>query len=144
GVPDVTGVWCHPAGGSRMIIVLSIKQRFAGHARQAATIASQCRAGAYLCRFVIVVDDDIDPSDTYNVLWAMASRTDPQQDIDIMRKCWSSKTDPLIRKESTSYFNSRAIIDACRPFDWIDEFPPVSESSPELCKRITEKFGKYL
>ena len=34
GVPDVKGVWCHPAGG-RFLTVVSIKQRYPGHARQA-------------------------------------------------------------------------------------------------------------
>ena len=47
GVPDVKGVWCHPAGG-RFLTVVSIKQRYPGHARQAGMIASQCRSGAYL------------------------------------------------------------------------------------------------
>ena len=44
--------------------------------------------------FVIVVDEDIDPSDSYDVLWAMATRTDPEKDIDVVRQAWGSKVDP--------------------------------------------------
>ncbi len=43
---------------------------------------------------VIVVDEDIDPSDSYDVLWAMATRTDPEKDIDVVRQAWGSKVDP--------------------------------------------------
>ena len=53
--------------------VLAIKQRYPGHARQAALIASQCRSGAYLGRYVIVVDDDIDITNTEEVIWAISS-----------------------------------------------------------------------
>jgi len=45
-------------------------------------------------------------------------------------------------------FSSRAIIDACRPYDWIADFPPVAESSPEIRKEVADKwqdiiFGDY-
>ncbi|MBI2369568.1 MAG: UbiD family decarboxylase [Deltaproteobacteria bacterium] len=71
GVPDVKGVWQHQAGGSRLFTVIAIKQRYPGHARQAAVCAAQCHAGAYLGRFTVVVDDDIDISNTDDVLWAI-------------------------------------------------------------------------
>ena len=76
GVPDVQAVWAHPSGG-RFMTVLAISQRYPGHARQAAMIASQCRSGAYLGRYVIVVDDDIDITNTEEVIWAISSRSDP-------------------------------------------------------------------
>jgi hypothetical protein len=36
-------------------------------------------------------------------------------------------------------FNSRAVIDACRPFEWMKDFPPVAESSPELKEKIRQE-----
>ncbi|MCL5960021.1 MAG: UbiD family decarboxylase, partial [Chloroflexi bacterium] len=48
GVPDVTGVWCHAVGGARLLVAISIKQRYPGHARQAGHVAAMCHAGAYL------------------------------------------------------------------------------------------------
>jgi len=140
GVADVRGVWAHECGGGRMLIVVAIKQRFCGHSRQAAAIAAQCQAASYMNRFVIVVDEDIDPTNLEEVMWALCTRTDPATDIEIMKKAWGSKVDPMRREPGPTY-NSRAIIDACRPFDWIEEFPQVAELSCELKEQIMKKWG---
>jgi UbiD family decarboxylase len=140
GVPEVRGVWCHEAGGARMLTIVSIKQRFAGHARMAGFVASQIREGAYAGRYVIVVDDDIDPSNTNDVLWAMSTRSDPANDIDFIRRAWSTALDPMVRPGSEAMINSRGIIDACRPYEWMDEFPEVAESSQELQAQVREKW----
>jgi UbiD family decarboxylase len=62
GLPGVTGVWCHEAGGGRLFNIIAIKQAYAGHAKQAAPLAAGVHAGNYINRFVVVVDDDIDPT----------------------------------------------------------------------------------
>lgn len=143
GVPDVRGVWTPGSGGSRLIIVVAIKQRFLGHARQAGHVASMCRAGAYLGRYVIVVDEDINPYDINDVMWAMATRSDPSTSIDFINRAWSGPLDPVIRK-GQSFGNSRAIIDCTRPFEWLDEFPEVAESSPAVRDAAMKKWGKLL
>lgn len=142
GLPGVKGVWCHEAGGGRLFNIISIKQAYPGHAKQAAMLAANCHAGNYLGRFVIVVDEDIDPTNTFDVIWAMASRCDPDEDIDFIRRAWSGALDP--RKKAGDNFNSRAVVDATRPFDWRNEFPPVAESSPELAAKTREKWGHLL
>ena len=58
-------------------LVVSIKQRYPGHARQAGLIATECHAAAYLGRYTVVVDDDIDPTNLNEVLWAVCTRSDP-------------------------------------------------------------------
>lgn len=143
GIPEVRGVWAHEVGGSRLLLVVSIKQRYTGHARQAGHVASQCQVGAYLGRYVIVVDEDVDPSDLPDVIWAMCTRSDPATDIDIVRRAWSSVADPLIQPGAPVY-NSRAIIDACRPYEWIQEFPAVAQSSPEVLNSIKQKWAHIL
>jgi 4-hydroxy-3-polyprenylbenzoate decarboxylase len=143
GVPDVKGVWLTVSGGSRLILVVAIKQRYPGHAKQAAVVASQCHAGAYLGRYVIVVDDDIDPTNNDDVLWAIGTRSEPEQDIDILRRCWSGPLDPVVHPTKKG-FNSRAIIDACRPYEWIKDFPMVAESSREVLQATEKKWGKLL
>lgn len=144
GIPDIRGVWCHEAGGSRLLNVISIKQRYTGHARQAGMVAAYCHTGAYLGRYTIVVDEDIDPTNTNDVLWALSTRSDPEQDIEIIRRSWSGPLDPMIRKSDKRRHSSRAVIDCCRPYEWIDEFPPVAESSAEVRQAIEEKWGKIL
>ena len=143
GVPDVKGVWCPTAVGTNLIIVVAIKQRYPGHARQAALLASSCQSGARVGRFVIVVDDDIDPSNTSDVLWALATRSDPERSIEIIRRCWNSPIDPVLPPNAFPY-NSRALIDACRPYEWKDEFPKVVEVSTDLRHSVWNKWGKEL
>ena len=140
GVSEIKGVWAPECGGGRMLVVVSLKQRFCGHSRQAAAIAAQCQAASYMNRYVIVVDEDIDPTNIEEVMWAVCTRSDPATDIDVLHKTFGSKVDPM-RREPNPTYNSRAIIDACRPFDWIDEFPPVAESSPGLVKKIRDKWN---
>ncbi|MBI4186467.1 MAG: UbiD family decarboxylase [Chloroflexi bacterium] len=141
GVPDVKLVWMNEVGG-RLLFIVAIKQRYAGHAKQAAlAVAQGSRASAYMGRYVIVVDEDIDPTNMDDVIWALCTRSDPEKDIDIVRRAWSSPLDPMIRKPTNAFFNSRAIIDACKPFEWIDEFPQDISFSPELEKRVKEKWN---
>ncbi len=139
GVRDVRGVWAHETGGGRLLIVVSIKQRFCGHSRQAGYIAAQCNAAAYMNRYVIVVDDDIDPMNLDEVMWAVSTRCDPAEDIEIMRKSWGSKVDPLLDDPSVPY-NSRALLDACRPFEKLARFPRVAQASPS---RVREAVAKW-
>jgi len=148
GIQDVKGVWtyfCSTAGGGGLpFIVVSLKQRYPGHAKQALLVSSGARSGGYLGRFVIVVDEDIDPTNLPEVMWAVASRSDPSTSIDIIRDCWSTYLDPRIppeRKEKGDLTNSRALINACRPFDWIKDFPPVNAMSEEAKSRIITKYA---
>ena len=79
-----------------MFTVVSIKQRYGGHAKQAGLIASQCRVGAYAGKFVVVVDDDIDVTNLDEVMWAVSTRCDPASSIEIVTNAWSTPLDPSI------------------------------------------------
>jgi UbiD family decarboxylase len=142
GLSGVTGIWCHEFGGARMFNVIAIKQAYAGHAKQAAMLAASCQSGSYLGRFVVVVDDDVDPTDLFDVMWAICTRCDPVDDIDFIRRTWSGPLDPLVSK--VAFYNSRAVIDACRPFERLKDFPKVARSSPELRQKVEKKFAHIL
>ena len=147
GVPDITAVWCHEVGGSRQFTAVAIKQRYPGHARQAGHIACQCRSAAYAGKYVVVVDDDIDASDLEQLMWAMCTRSDPATSIDIIRNTWSTPLDPSIppwEKEKGNFTNSRAVIDACRPFHWKEQYPIVNMPMPETAKKTKELFSWML
>jgi 4-hydroxy-3-polyprenylbenzoate decarboxylase len=146
-VPDVTAVWAHEVGGSRLLLGVSIRQRYAGHSKQAGHVAAMCHAGAYAGKYVIVVDDDIDVTSLEDLVWAMLTRSDPATSIDIIKKAWSTPLDPRIppeQKDKGDNTNSRAIIDACRPFHWRDKFAKVNMPSPERKRKAMEKFGYVL
>jgi len=145
GVADVAGVWAHEIGGARMFNVVAIKQRFAGHARQAGHILNQCGVGAYMSRYTVVVDDDIDPSNLQEVMWAVATRSDPAIDIDIIQRGMGSKNDPMsIAYPYDAPLSSKAIIDACRPYDHLHDFPAVAEASKELQDAVRAKWKDLL
>jgi UbiD family decarboxylase len=139
GVRDVRSVWAHEVAGGRLLIVVAIRQRFCGHSRQAGYIAAQCPAAAYMNRFVIVVDEDVDPMNLEEVIWAMTTRCDPAEDIEILRKSWGSKVDPLLDDPGAPYM-TRAVIDACRPFEKLATFPAVAESSPANMRATVDKW----
>ncbi len=145
GVPDVKAVWAHEIGGARMFNVVAIKQRYAGHARQAGHILSQCGVGAYMSRYSVVVDEDIDPANLQEVMWAVATRTDPAVDIDVIQRGMGSKNDPMfVAYRYAAPFSSKAVIDACRPWDHLAEFPAVAEASKELQDKTRAKWKDLL
>ena len=144
GIPGVTGVWRHEAGCCCFWTVVSIHQQYAGHAKQAGMVAAQCGEGGHLGRYTIVVDDDIDPSDLQEVIWALSTRSDPATGIDIIHNSPSQELDPMVRKPSTVYYSSRAVIIACRPFEWKDQFPKVVEVGKDLKAKVEKKWPEIL
>jgi len=144
GIPEVKGVWAHEAGGSRFWTTVAIKQLYGGHAKQAGMIAAHCLAGAYCNRWTIVVDDDIDPTNVDEVIWAMCSRVDTREDIDIIEGGWSSALDPMCYDGDTDRRNGRVVINACRPFNRKETFPIVARSSKALDERIRAKWSHVL
>jgi UbiD family decarboxylase len=147
GLSGIKAVWAHEVGSSRMLLVIAIEQRYGGHATQVGHVASQCHVGAYAGKYVIVVDDDIEVSNLEEVIWAMLTRSDPATSIDIIHHAWSTSLDPRIHpddKAKGKLTNSRAIIDATRPYEWRDRFPMVNMSSPERARKAQEKFSYLL
>ncbi len=148
GVQEVQGVWCHEAGYSRAFTVVSIKQMFAGHDRMAGYIACQCRPGAVAGRYVVVVDEDIDPTNLDDVIWAMCSRSDPATGIDIIKETIGTPVDPLAEqdpsKDMLEYTGSRGIIFATKPFGKLirNEFPQVVESNPKVKKKVAREWSE--
>jgi 4-hydroxy-3-polyprenylbenzoate decarboxylase len=122
---------------------VAIKQQYGGHSKQAGLIASQCHAAAYVNRFVVVVDEDINPADMDKVIWAMCTRFDPREGMEVLRGCWSSALDPMAYSEDDPR-NARVVIDACKPWRRRATFPKDVRTSPELEQEIRAKFGKLI
>jgi 4-hydroxy-3-polyprenylbenzoate decarboxylase len=147
GVPEVRQVWCHEVGGARMFHGVAIKQRYPGHATQAGMIAAQCGGSAYASKYIVVVDEDIDVTNLEQLIWAMLTRSDPKESIQFIDRSWDSPADPRLppeRRKAGNLTHSVAIIDACRPYHWRDQFPPANTPSPEVARKAREKFGYLL
>jgi 4-hydroxy-3-polyprenylbenzoate decarboxylase len=142
GLAGVKGVWSHEPGGARMFNVIAIQQLYAGHARQAGHLVNNVHSGNYMGRWTIVVDEDVDPTNLFDVTWALATRCDPATDIEVLNHQWSGPLDPL--SPPGSNMNTRAIVDACRPWAQRDSFPPVVALSRETLAAAREKWGRIL
>jgi UbiD family decarboxylase len=141
GVTDVVGAWQHV---SQLMTVVALKQRYDGHAKRAALVAA---AHSYMARIVVVVDEDVDPSNLNDVMWAVATRCEPSEQLELVRNAWSSALDPRIApadKARGVTSHSKVIIEACRPFPWLRQFPPTSALSLAEARAIEEKWGKML
>jgi 4-hydroxy-3-polyprenylbenzoate decarboxylase len=57
----------------------------------------------------------------------------------VLDRYWSSRLDTMVTDYSRLY-NSRMVIDACRPYERIDTFPVVAQSSPELAAAVRAKY----
>ncbi|MGH6769725.1 MAG: UbiD family decarboxylase [Xanthobacteraceae bacterium] len=148
GVPGIKGVWKLAGGGPRFINVIAIEQQHAGHAKMAGLVAAGCGSNAYLGRIVIVVDHDIDITNSAEVMWALATRWDPKTATDIIDGCWTGYIDPTLPpdlRDVNSPVNSRIIIYAVRPFYWKDEFPKVNAVPDDYAETVRAKWaGKLL
>jgi 4-hydroxy-3-polyprenylbenzoate decarboxylase len=123
GIPEIKGVWRYEQAGSRFFNVIAINQRYYGHARQVLHVAAQTAAGAYAGRWVVVVDDDIDPANIDEVLWAMGTRCQPATDIEFINRSRSTPLDPLCFDKNKNYYTSLALVDACIPYEEKASFP---------------------
>ncbi len=147
GIPDVRGVWILSSGWGPLVLVVAIRQRYAGHARQAGLVATGCRSGAYGGRLTIVVDDDVDITNAEEVLWAVATRCRVERDIDVVRGVWQTPADPMLtddERNAEENVAARAIIDACRPYRQLRDFPKVCSFSPEYRRQMLAKWGDAL
>lgn len=136
GIPGIHGVYAHPAAaGGFGMTVISMEQRYAGHAAQVLALAAQCPGGAYYTKLIIAVDEDIDPTDTDQVIWAMASRCNPIDDIDILRNTWSTWLDPTQNPPENRPYGSKALINACKEHRHL----PVFSKRTVLSKGIYDK-----
>jgi len=141
GVGDVVGAWQHV---SQLMTVVAIRQRYAGHAKRAGLIAA---ANSYMGRVVVVVDEDVDPSNLADVMWAVTTRAEPSEDVDIVRNAWSSSLDPRISaadRDSGRTSNSKMIIDACIPFEHLDKYPKSSALSVEEALAVKRRWPDIL
>jgi UbiD family decarboxylase len=144
GIPDVTAVWKHEAGSANFWTVIAIRQRYAGHARQAGLAALTAAAGSSMGRYVIVVDEDVDVTDLEEVIWVISTRTDPARSIEIVDGLPTNPLDPMLLDLDRPWSGSRAILDACRPYHRRGDFPRVVEVGDELAARMRETWGERL
>ena len=82
--PEITDFYLPPEGCSYRMAVVSMKKKYPGHAKRVMMgVWSFLRQFMYT-KFVIVVDDDINPREWKDVIWAVTTRMDPKRDLIVI------------------------------------------------------------
>ncbi len=149
GIPGVKRVWSHYSGSGGLFIVVSIEQLYSGHALQAGLIASQYPA--HMGAYTVVVEEDIDPSNLDEVLWAMVTRARLDRQIHVIPHCHTNNVHPAIPPAEKMVGDkqglvtaARVVIDACRDLSWKEDWYPIARISPELRTQVKEKWTSVL
>jgi UbiD family decarboxylase len=143
GVTDVHGIWGFYNG---LLTVISLRQRYAGHAKQALITAAGFRHGD-MKTYYLAVDEDIDPTNLNEVMWAMCTRVDPATSVDVIRDAWTADLDPRLspaKREAGDLTVGRMLINACKPFAWRDQFPKTNVFNADERKIVEHKWRQLL
>ncbi len=108
-VPTVKAVHLPTSAVGRFHCYISIDKRVDGESKQAALIAL---GACDFVKHVVVVDADIDPFREEEVLWAVATRVQADEDVDIIKNVKGSTLDPSQRDD---IMGAKMIVDATRP-----------------------------
>ncbi|MBV9734966.1 MAG: UbiD family decarboxylase [Acidisphaera sp.] len=106
--PNVTDVAYPKSGTCRLHAYVAVRQPAPGLAR---LVAAAAFGDDLSLKLVVVVDDDVDVHNDSDVLWAMATRMQADQDIDVMRNGMGAILDPSNRDGLTA----KMVIDATCP-----------------------------
>src|SRR5207249_3408963 len=109
-IPNVKAVHVPLSGTSAFTAYVSIRQSRPGEAKHVIPIALGVD---HYVKLVIVVDDDIDVFDESDVLWAVATRMQPDRDLVIISGSLGALLDPSADERGVT---AKLGIDATRPF----------------------------
>lgn len=129
--PGIKAVYLTPGGVCRYICYISLKQRVAGEAKDAimASFISD-----WHIKFCVAVDEDIDIFSDQEVLWAIATRTQPNRRFFVIPDAMGASLDPTVSLESSKPLTSKMGIDATKPYG--EPFSEVCEVPLDLLEKI--------
>lgn len=129
---NVTKVAYPKSGTCRFHAYIALKNSAPGQAKNAAAVAL---GDDLSLKMVVVVDDDVDVLDDSDVLWAMCTRMQADDDINIIRNAMGAILDP----SNNNGLTSKMIVDATRPQG---RFPERHTFPPEAVKRAQDIVGR--
>ncbi len=147
---DVRDVHFLHAGGGAALLAISMRKKFEG--QQLAAMWGAWSVDPSLAKFTVVVDDDIDVRDPFQVLWAMSWHVQPEKDVQVIRQAPGTPLDPSTappeeaREARRSALSAKVGIDATRKHAYPARAIPPREHLEEVDRRW-ESYGldpKYL
>jgi 3-polyprenyl-4-hydroxybenzoate decarboxylase len=124
------------------MVVVSMQQQYAGHAAQVLALTAQCPAAAYYTKWIIAVDEDVDPTDFNDVMWALSTRCNPADDLDILRNTWSTGLDPSQYPPELRPYGSKVLVNACKPHKHMKQFPQATLLRQSVYERVAARWDE--
>ena len=106
-VVSVNAMYCHGYG-----TIVSTKLRMAGYAKIVAAKLLATPHGLVYPKFIVIVDEDIDPFNLNEVMWALTTRFRPDRDLILIPNAPGSTLDPTGLPRGLV---TRMILDATNP-----------------------------
>ena len=148
GIPGIRGVHFPAAAGGWGMAIVSLDQRYPGHARTVAHALFSGKAGAFV-KTVLIVDEDIDPFDLDQVWWAMTARLQASRGVSVMTRGKGAFMDPSCSPEMRG-FTDTLLVEAVKPYEWQprkewggERFPPVAYPSKEAMALVEKRWIEY-
>ncbi len=140
-IPDIVDIFLPEEGVLNDIAIVSIDKKYPGQGIKVG-MAVLSQGQLMFSKYVIVVDKDINVRDKSEVLWAIATRTDPSRDVVIIPR---SPADSLDHASFLPNLSGKMIIDATvktREEGVFREWPEKIEMNEyEILKGKIEKYG---
>ncbi|MFE6664939.1 UbiD family decarboxylase [Streptomyces sp. NPDC057697] len=143
GVQNIKGVWAY---ARQLMMVVSIEQTGAGDAMHALIAAAGRKRTGGMERYFVVVDEDIDITDINHVLWAVFTRVDPSESIQVLRAP-TTAIDPRLspdKRAAGDLSMGIVLIDACKPFAWKDQYPAANRVDDTTREELRERWAGVL
>ncbi|HQF31294.1 MAG TPA: UbiD family decarboxylase [Hyphomicrobiales bacterium] len=82
--PEITDFWLPPETASYRVAVVAFRKSYPGHARRLMLGLWSMLPQFSLTKMIVAVDPDVDPRDWKDVMWAVATRSDPSRDLLVL------------------------------------------------------------
>jgi 4-hydroxy-3-polyprenylbenzoate decarboxylase len=126
-----------------MLVIISMKQMYHGHSTQVGLAAFASVTGNYGLKTVVLVDEDIDPENMDQVMYALSFKYQPEFGTQILHRGRSTPLDPSLPR-SSRFMTSRAIIDCTTPYEWGPEDRPTPITlNEEMVAYVKENWKSY-
>jgi phenylphosphate carboxylase beta subunit len=140
-VPGIKSVYIPAASTGRFWAIVSVQQRYPGHADHVSNAVIASTTGHYGLKGVIVVDEDIPADDWDKVMWAMSVRYNPAEHTQIINRGRSTPLDPSLPISARDIVG-RILIDATVPYEW-ERKPIEIHLDEEMRDTVSRRWNEY-
>lgn len=139
--PEIVDIHFPFEGVFHSCVIVSIKKKYPGHAKKIMNAVWGLGQMMYT-KMVIVVDENVKPSDVSTVMWKVFNNIDGKRDIEISE----GPLDTLDHAAPMAYLGSRVGIDATKK--WKSEghdrpWPDDIEMSEDIVEMVSKRWSNY-